>query len=179
MAPFNDSIKFRLWNLNINDLMLINFHISLKTKRFLRSFECHSDKTVTLSECLLNINNVSNKMVHVLQKASWVWLQNCSSYYDNRLESRWFYFECPPMTSEHYQWILNCVMICRHLITLCSCHITEFMTVSLALVRLISRCRYNTSHMLTSPAILVRATPPHTPHPNVGDTSPMLISPPY
>ena len=33
--------------------MLINFHISLITKRFLRSFDRHSDKTVTLSELLL------------------------------------------------------------------------------------------------------------------------------
>ena len=34
MAPFNDYVKFRLWNLYINYLMLFNFHISLITIRF-------------------------------------------------------------------------------------------------------------------------------------------------
>ena len=52
MAPFIDNIKFPLWNLNINNLMLINFHISLITKQFFRSFDRHSDKIVTLSELL-------------------------------------------------------------------------------------------------------------------------------
>ena len=37
--------------------MLINFRISLKPKRLFLSFYCHSDKTVTLSELLRNINN--------------------------------------------------------------------------------------------------------------------------
>ena len=115
MTLFNDNIKFLLWNLNINGLMLNNFHISLKTKRFFRYFERHSDKTVTLVELLLNINNVGNKMVDVLQKVSWVQLQNCSSYYHNRLKSPSFSRECPPMTSEHCQRVLDDVTICRHL----------------------------------------------------------------
>ena len=34
VAQFNDNIKFRWRNLNINDLMLINSHILLITKRF-------------------------------------------------------------------------------------------------------------------------------------------------
>ena len=34
MAAFIDNMKFNLSNLNINNLMLINFHISLITKRF-------------------------------------------------------------------------------------------------------------------------------------------------
>ena len=50
MAAFIDNIKFPLSNLTINNLMLFNFHFSLITKRFFRSFDCHSDKTVTLSE---------------------------------------------------------------------------------------------------------------------------------
>ena len=50
MAAFTDNIKFQLSNLNIYNLMLINFHISLITKRFFRSFDRNSDKTVTLSE---------------------------------------------------------------------------------------------------------------------------------
>ena len=43
--------------------MLINLHISLITKRFFPSFDHHSDKTVTLIELLLDINNFSNKIV--------------------------------------------------------------------------------------------------------------------
>ena len=69
MAKFNRNIKLRWWNLNINDLMVINLHISLITKRFFRSFGRHSDKTVTLSELLLNINNFSNKIVDVIRKS--------------------------------------------------------------------------------------------------------------
>ena len=42
--------------------MLINFHISLITKRYFRSFDRHSDKTVTLSELLPNINKFGNKL---------------------------------------------------------------------------------------------------------------------
>ena len=49
--------------------MLINFHISLITKRFFRSFDRYSDKTVTLRELLLDINNFSNKIVDVIRKS--------------------------------------------------------------------------------------------------------------
>ena len=59
----NDKIKFRLWNLYFNNLMFNNFHISLITKRFFRSFDRQSEKTVSLGELLLNINKFSNKMV--------------------------------------------------------------------------------------------------------------------
>ena len=67
MAEFNDNMKFRWRNQNISDLMLINLHISLITKRFFRSFDRHSDKTVTLGELLLDINNFSNKIVDVIR----------------------------------------------------------------------------------------------------------------
>ena len=67
IPQFNDSIKFRWRNLNINDLMLINLHISFITKGFFRSFDSHSDKTVTLSELLPNMNNFSNKIVDVIR----------------------------------------------------------------------------------------------------------------
>ena len=69
LAQFNDSIKFRWRNLNINDLMLINLHMSFIMKRFFRSFDRHSDKTVTLSELLLDISNISNKIVDVIRKS--------------------------------------------------------------------------------------------------------------
>ena len=69
MAPFIDNIKFPLWNLNINNLMLINFHISLITTRFFRSFHRHSDKTVTLIELLQDINNFSKTIVDVIKKS--------------------------------------------------------------------------------------------------------------
>ena len=69
MAQFNDNMKFRWLNLNIKDLMLLNLHISLITKRFFRSFDRHSDKTATHSELLLNINNFSNKIVDVIRKS--------------------------------------------------------------------------------------------------------------
>ena len=62
MAQFNDNMKFRCRNLNINDLMLINLHISLITKPFFHSFDRHSDKTVTFRELLLDIKNFSNKL---------------------------------------------------------------------------------------------------------------------
>ena len=52
-----------------NDLMLINLHISLITKRVFRSFDRHTDKTVTISELLLDINNLSNKIVDVIRKS--------------------------------------------------------------------------------------------------------------
>ena len=69
ISQFNDNIKFRWRNLNINDLLLINLHISLITKRFLRPFDRHSDKTVPLSELLPNINNFRNKIVDVMRKS--------------------------------------------------------------------------------------------------------------
>ena len=49
ISAFVDNIKFPLSNLNIKNIILINFYISLKTKRLFRSFDRHSDKTVTLS----------------------------------------------------------------------------------------------------------------------------------
>ena len=49
--------------------MLINFHISLITKRFFISFGRHSDKTVTLSELLRDINNFSKTIVYVIRKS--------------------------------------------------------------------------------------------------------------
>ena len=49
--------------------MIINFHISLITKRFFRSFDRHSDKTVTLSELLQDINNFSKTIVDVIRKS--------------------------------------------------------------------------------------------------------------
>ena len=69
IAQFNDNIKISLWNLNINNLMLINFHNSLITKRFFRYFDSHSDKTVTLGELLLNINNFSDEIADVMRKS--------------------------------------------------------------------------------------------------------------
>ena len=69
MAQFNDNIKFRWRNLNINDLILINLHISLITKRFFRSFDRHSDKTATHSELLLDINNFNNEIADVIRKS--------------------------------------------------------------------------------------------------------------
>ena len=69
MAQFNDNTKFWWRNLNINDLMLINLHISLITKRFFWSFDRHNDKTVTFSELLLDINNFSKTIVDVIRKS--------------------------------------------------------------------------------------------------------------
>ena len=68
MAPFTDNIKFPLRNLKINDLMVINFHISLITKLCFRSFDRHSDKTVTLRELLPNIKKFRNKMLIFFRK---------------------------------------------------------------------------------------------------------------
>ena len=48
--------------------MLINFLISLITKRYFRSFDRHSDKTVTLSELLANINKFRNKILDFFRK---------------------------------------------------------------------------------------------------------------
>ena len=49
--------------------MLINFHISLITKRFLRSFDSHGDKTGTLSELLQDIYNFSKTIVDFIRKS--------------------------------------------------------------------------------------------------------------
>ena len=68
MAAFIDNIKFPLSNLNINNLMLVNFLISLITKQFFRSFDCHSDKTVTQSKLLRNINKFRNKILDFFRK---------------------------------------------------------------------------------------------------------------
>ena len=66
MAAFTDNIKFHLLNLNINNLMLINFHISLITKRLFRSFDHHSDRTVTVSQ-LCSFDHHSDRTVTVSQ----------------------------------------------------------------------------------------------------------------
>ena len=55
--------------MNSNDLMHIILHISIITKQFFLSFDRHSDKTVTLSELLLNINNFSYTIVDVIRKS--------------------------------------------------------------------------------------------------------------
>ena len=68
MAAFIDYMKFPLVNQNINNLMHINFHISFITKRFFRSFDRHSDKTVTFSELLPNINKFRNKILDFFTK---------------------------------------------------------------------------------------------------------------
>ena len=68
MAPFIDTIKFHLWNLKIKDLMLIHFHISSITKRFFQSLDRHSDKTVTLSELLPNVNKFRIKILDFFRK---------------------------------------------------------------------------------------------------------------
>ena len=75
--------------MNIINLMFINFHISLITKRFLRSFDRHRDRTVTLRELLPNINkfrnetlnffsesftNVASKLFELLWYMSWIYL---------------------------------------------------------------------------------------------------------
>ena len=68
MAAFIDNMEFPMSNQNINNLMLINFHISLITKRFFRSFDRHSVKTVTFSELLKKINKFRNKMLDFFRK---------------------------------------------------------------------------------------------------------------
>ena len=65
----NCLVKFPLWNLNINNLMPINFSISLITQQFFRYFDRHSNKTVTISELLQHINNFSKTIVHVIRKS--------------------------------------------------------------------------------------------------------------
>ena len=68
MAAFIDNMKFHLSNLNINNLMLINFYISLKPKRLFCSFNCYSDKIVTLCKLLPNINKFCNKILDFFRK---------------------------------------------------------------------------------------------------------------
>ena len=106
-------MKFRWRNLNINDLMLINLHISLITKRFFRTFDRHSDKTLTLSELLLDINNFSNKIVDVIRKSHELSFKIV--IYDTRLNPVIFLVNARPMTSEHCQRTLDDFTICRHL----------------------------------------------------------------
>ena len=49
--------------------MLINFHISLITKRLSPSFDRHSGKTITFSELLQDTYNFSKTIVHVVRKS--------------------------------------------------------------------------------------------------------------
>ena len=101
--------------LNINDLMLINLHISLITKGFFRSVDRHSDKTVTHSELLLDINNFSNTIVHVIRKShefSFKIVRVIMIVVSNPVN---FLVNAWPMTSEHCQRILDDVTIFRHL----------------------------------------------------------------
>ena len=115
MTQFIDNIKFRWRNLNINELMLINLHISLITKRFFRSFDRHSDKTVTFSELLLNINNFSNKIMDVIRKShefNFKIVRVITIVVSNPVS---FLVNARPMTSEHCQQILDDVTIFRHL----------------------------------------------------------------
>ena len=115
MSQFNDNIKILWRNLNINDVMLINLHISLIPKRFFRSFDLHSDKRVTLRELLLNINSFSNKIVDVIRKSrefNFKIVRVITIDVSNPVN---FFSESPHMTSEHCQRILNDVTICRHL----------------------------------------------------------------
>ena len=68
MSAFIDNMKFPLSNQYINNLILMNFRISLITKRFFSSFDRHIDKTVTLSELLPNINKFHNKIMDIFRK---------------------------------------------------------------------------------------------------------------
>ena len=114
MAQFND-IKFRWRNLNINDLMFINLHISLITKLFFISFHHHSDKTVTNSELLPDINNFSKTIVHVIRKShefKFNIVRVIAIVVSNPVN---FLVNARPMTSEHCQLILDDVRIFRHL----------------------------------------------------------------
>ena len=96
MAAFIDNIKFPLSNLNINNLMLINFEISLKTKRLFRSFDRHSDKTATLSKLLPNINKFPNKILDFFQKVCTFRIQ-------------YFLKKSPPVNSSHFNGSQNWV----------------------------------------------------------------------
>ena len=99
MAPCINYIKFLMWNLNINILVLINFHISLITKLFLRSFHRHRDKTVTLSELLPNKNKFRNKISIFFQKVSRRWLLIVRVIMIDVLNTIKFFKKCPPVNS--------------------------------------------------------------------------------
>ena len=101
ISPFIDNIKFPLWNLNINGLMHINFHISLITKRFFRSFDRHSGKTVASRELLQVINNFSKTIVDVIRKShefSFKIVRVITLVVSKNVN---FLVNAPPMTSEH------------------------------------------------------------------------------
>ena len=68
MAAFIDNMKFPLSNQNINNSMLVNFHISLITKQFFLSFDRQSDKTLSFSELLPNMNEFRNKILDFFRK---------------------------------------------------------------------------------------------------------------
>ena len=100
----------------VGELMIINSHISLITKRFFRSFDRHSDKTLTHSELLLDINNYSKTIiVHVIWKShefSFKIVRVITIVVSNLVN---FIVNARPMTSEHCQRILDNVTIFRHL----------------------------------------------------------------
>ena len=101
--------------MNINDLMLINLHISLITKRLFRYFDRHSDKTATHSELLLDINNFSETIVRAIRKShefSFKIVQVITIVVSNPVN---FLVNARSMTSEHCQRILVDVTIFRHL----------------------------------------------------------------
>ena len=103
MTAFIDNMKSPLSNQNINNLMVINFHISFLTKRFFRSFHGHREKTVTLRELLPNINKFRNKILDFFRKFhDGAWILNCSSYFDTRLESINFLQKSPPANSSQF-----------------------------------------------------------------------------
>ena len=98
-APFTDSIKFPLWNLNINNLMLINFHMSLITKWFFWSFDRHSNKTIALSELLPNINKLRNKILDFFRKFHECSFQIVLVIVIHVLYPIIFFKICPPVSS--------------------------------------------------------------------------------
>ena len=115
IAQYNINIKFRWRNLNINDLMLIDLHISLIKKWFFWYFDRHSDKTVTHSELLPDINNFSKTIVHVIRKShefSFKIVRVITIVVSNPVN---FLENARPMTSEHCQRILDDVTIFCHL----------------------------------------------------------------
>ena len=95
--------------------MLFNLHISLITERFFRYFDRHNDKTVTHSELLLDINNFSKTIVHVIRKShefSFKIVRVITVVVSDPVN---FLVNARPMTSEHCQRILDDVTIFRHL----------------------------------------------------------------
>ena len=92
-AAFIDNKKFSLSNQNINNLMLINFHISLITKRFFRSFDHHSDKTVTFSDRLPDITKFPNKILY-FYVPGWMPLiyRLCYHHFNLKYERVWCIF---------------------------------------------------------------------------------------